>query len=260
MFVLAGGIAFSLILALIPLLVLTISVATFFFEKGQTITIPEIVDVLSNAVPMSDEAQRLLTDLLFEVSGSTSGAVSIGVIAFIWLTTRLFGSLRVALSDVFDIEDTRNILQAKLFDMRISLISSLFLAGYIFIRTYLAVNVQGQFRVTAIEGWILTFVAFAFILLTFFLLYRYLPSRRVRWRTAFVAALFTSVLFEVARYVFTLTLPFMNPGSMYSGVIAALVVPVVWSYYVALIFILGGEVAQVYDLLRVRRIQRVVFE
>jgi uncharacterized BrkB/YihY/UPF0761 family membrane protein len=37
-------------------------------------------------------------------------------------------------------------------------------------------------------------------------------------------------------------------------------VSVVWSYYVALIFILGGEVAQVYDLLRVRSIQRVVFE
>jgi membrane protein len=34
---------------------------------------------------------------------------------------------------------------------------------------------------------------------------------------------------------------------------------VVWLYYAALIFILGGEVGQVYELRRVRRLQREVF-
>jgi membrane protein len=34
---------------------------------------------------------------------------------------------------------------------------------------------------------------------------------------------------------------------------------VVWCYYAALIFILGGEVGQVYDLRRTRKRQREVF-
>jgi membrane protein len=34
---------------------------------------------------------------------------------------------------------------------------------------------------------------------------------------------------------------------------------VFWTYYAALIFILGGEVGQVYELRRMRRLQREVF-
>ena len=41
--------------------------------------------------------------------------------------------------------------------------------------------------------------------------------------------------------------------------ISAIVIIVFWVYYAGLIFILGGEVAQVYELRRVRRRQREVF-
>ena len=51
-----------------------------------------------------------------------------------------------------------------------------------------------------------------------------------------------------------------NPGSFYSGTVAALVFVVIWVYYAAIIFIIGGEVAQVYELRRVRQMQREAFE
>jgi membrane protein len=38
------------------------------------------------------------------------------------------------------------------------------------------------------------------------------------------------------------------------------VILVIWTYYAAMIFILGGEVAQVAELRRVRRLQRETFE
>ena len=47
-----------------------------------------------------------------------------------------------------------------------------------------------------------------------------------------------------------------NPTSLYKGALTAIVIIVVWFYYAALIFILGGEVGQVYELRRVRRQQR----
>ena len=50
-----------------------------------------------------------------------------------------------------------------------------------------------------------------------------------------------------------------NPGSLYTGAAAAVVVVVIWVYYAALIFILGGEVGQVYELRRTRKRQREVF-
>ena len=50
-----------------------------------------------------------------------------------------------------------------------------------------------------------------------------------------------------------------NPWSLYSGTLTAIVIIVIWTYYAALIFILGGEVGQVYELRRTRRLQREVF-
>ena len=93
----------------------------------------------------------------------------------------------------------------------------------------------------------------------FFALYKYLPIRRVRAKTAFVAAAFTSVAFEARAHRVHSYVTTFNPASLYTGALTALVIIVVWFYYAALIFILGGEVGQVYELRRVRKLQREVF-
>ena len=74
-----------------------------------------------------------------------------------------------------------------------------------------------------------------------------------------MAAAFTTVMFEMAKLVFTVYVRSFNPGSLYSGTAAAVIVVVIWTYYAALVFILGGEVGQVYELRRTRKRQREVF-
>jgi membrane protein len=103
-------------------------------------------------------------------------------------------------------------------------------------------------------------IGFIFIALMFYSLYKFLPNRKIRWQTALIASLFTSSLLELAKRGFSSYVQSFNPGSLYSGTLAALVIVVVWVYYAAMIFILGGEVAQVYELRRVRRRQREAFE
>jgi membrane protein len=93
----------------------------------------------------------------------------------------------------------------------------------------------------------------------FFALYKFLPIRRVRTKTAWVAALFTVFMFELAKVAFNVYVSSFDPGSLYTGAVAAVVVIVFWVYYAALIFILGGEVGQVYELRRTRKRQREVF-
>ena len=102
-------------------------------------------------------------------------------------------------------------------------------------------------------------IAFVFVALMFFALYKYLPVRRIRTRTAWVATAFTSLAFEAARTAFSFYTAKFDPGSLYTTTISAIVVVIVWFYYASVIFILGGEVAQVYELRRVRRQQREVF-
>ena len=103
------------------------------------------------------------------------------------------------------------------------------------------------------------FVASAILAVMFFSLYKFLPVRRVRTKTAWMAAAFTTGMFEIAKLVFTAYARSFKPDSLYTGSVAALVVIVVWVYYAALIFILGGEVGQVYELRRTRKRQREAF-
>jgi membrane protein len=103
-------------------------------------------------------------------------------------------------------------------------------------------------------------VAFVFVALMFFALYKFLPNRKIRSKTALLAAVFTSTMFEIAKGVFTTYVAEFDPGSIYTGTLYALVIVVFWVYYAAMIFILGGEVGQVYELRRVRRLQRETFE
>ncbi len=46
-------------------------------------------------------------------------------------------------------------------------------------------------------------LAFGSIWVLFLLIYRYLPPRRIPWRTALTAATFTGVLFEATKYLFS---------------------------------------------------------
>jgi membrane protein len=191
-------------------------------------------------------------------------------VSFVWFSTRLFGSLRTVLASVFDIEQERGILQGKLFDVKITVLSSVLITANTLISTYVLIatrssvevleelgirkDVMGQARALGTHV-----VASALLAVMFFSLYKFLPVRRVRTQTAWVAALFTTVMFEVAKFVFAVYVSSFNPGSLYAGTVAAVVVVVFWTYYAALIFILGGEVGQVFELRRTRKRQREVF-
>jgi membrane protein len=94
----------------------------------------------------------------------------------------------------------------------------------------------------------------------FFALYKFLPNRRIRWRTALLGALSAGLLLELAKAAFAAYIKSFNPGGLYTGTLAVFVIVVFWVYYAACVFILGGEVAQVYELRRTRRTQRAVLE
>jgi membrane protein len=72
-------------------------------------------------------------------------------------------------------------------------------------------------------------------------------------RTALVSATFTAVVFELMRGVFSwYVVSVANYSSTY-GNLANVFVLVLWIYYSAVVFILGGEIAQVHTMRRVRK-------
>ncbi|MGI8509893.1 MAG: YihY/virulence factor BrkB family protein [Gemmatimonadaceae bacterium] len=271
-FFLASGISFNILLAIVPFLLLFATSLTYLLNQSTEVATDRIIDLMNQFLPPNpDGSAGGATSLISDVIKSRGAVGLYSAITFVWFSTRLFGSLRSVLAEIFDIEIDRGIVDGKVFDVKITLVSSLIFVVYTALSAYLALaSTRGvaifaalgirQDVMGSLEYTLGRVVAFLFISALFFGLYKFLPYKKIRWQTALVACGFTGVMFEIAKSLFTIYVRSFQPGSLYTGTVAALVITILWVYYAAVVFILGGEVAQVYELRHMRRRQHEAFE
>lgn len=271
-FFLAGAIAFNILLAAVPFVLLLLSGLGYLLNQSAAQSSASLWAFIEQLLPPHTEAPGAPIHKLIDDVINARGAVGLySLIGFIWFSTRLFGTLRAVLGEVFDIEQGRSIIGGKVFDIKLTVLSTILFVAYTFVNAYLRLaTTRGALvlhelglrreAMGHLEYWLGSLVASGFILLMFFALYKFIPNRRIRWQSAMIAAVVTSALFELAKALFTTYVGSFNPGSLYTGTLTGLVVIVIWVYYAAVIFILGGEVGRVYELRRARRLQRETFE
>ncbi len=267
-FFLAGGIAFNILLAAVPFVLLVITGLVYALSLTPDASLGEVRLLMNRFLPPHTEATDVaLTRMLADVIAAR-GALGIwGAMTFVWFSTRLFGSLRSVLAEIFDIETARGIIAGKWFDVQITVYSMILLVVYFGLSTYLAlattrgISLLVEFGLRGdvmgrLEYYIGRILALALMVATFWALYKYLPNRKIRWQQALVGALSSGLLLELARNLWTAFTRSFDPGSIYTGTLYVIVSLVFWVYYAALIFIIGGEVSQAHELRRVRRLQR----
>lgn len=268
-FFLAGGIAFNILLGAIPFFLLL--VAIFGFVLRATLQDPRqaVIDYVFTILPASSRVAQFVRDEIDQLLQENLNFGVLGIILLVWISTRLVGSLRSALRAVFDIQEERGIIAGKIFDAKMVLVAgSLFVANTTITVLLEAVQTHGIELLGLREGDTLKalqlfyaqLLAYAFILLMFVLIYRYLPARRIAWRIALVAAIFSSVAFELLKSLFAWYVANVANYQTTYGYVYTTVVLVFWVYYSAVVFVLGGEVGQVYELYRIRSKQRELLD
>ena len=268
-FFLAGGIAFNIMLGAIPFFLLLVAIFTYLLEVAVEDPQQAVIEYVFTILPATAAVAEFVREQIDRLLDAKFNFGVIGVILFAWVSTRLFGSLRSALRAVFDIREDRGIIAGKIFDMKMVVVAgSLFIANTAITLVVEAVQTFGyELLGLAQNGVVQTFrvffaqlLAYAFTFLMFMLIYRYLPARRISWRVALVAAAFASVAFELLKSGFAFYIAHIaNYASTY-GYVSTVVIVVFWIYYAAVVFILGGEVGQVYELYQVRRSQRELLD
>jgi membrane protein len=267
-FFLAGAIAFNVLVAIVPLALAAVGVAGFFLQARTGLAgdpaEPLVNYLLGVLPPVSAEFAQTMSGYLNDFIRQATGLFTIGTLIFAWLATRLIGTLRTALREVFDIQQDRGIILGKLFDLQMVFVAGALLA--INIATTVLIELVATYGLDVLhvaagqaavaQGLLLAALSFLSIWFMFVLIYRYLPARRIQWRTALIAATFTAFMFEVMKEGFAWY--FRNYASYTStyGALASIAIMVIYVYYTAVVFILGGEVGQVAALQRIRRRQK----
>ncbi len=269
-FFLAGGVAFSLLLALVPFVLLLVVGLSFVFGREPAQAAETVVSLTEAFLPRDAfEAGAILRTIVEDVL-RTRGAVGItAALGFVWTSTRLFGSLRAVLAIVMDRSD-RGIVAGKLFDVVAAAASTVMVIVWVVVSTFLSIGTERGTEILSGFGvqmealgtatyLIGRALGFGLLVFTFFALYQGLPKRRLDRDSALLAATVAATFFEVARQLFAMVFALVSPSSLYTGTIAVIVSVVFWVYYGALLFLLGAEVAAVHDL-RKQELQRLALD
>ncbi|MGH7679886.1 MAG: YihY/virulence factor BrkB family protein, partial [Gemmatimonadaceae bacterium] len=135
---LAGGIAFNILLAAIPFFLLLVTGLTYLLPAISRVAPAQTIhQFVAGLLPVQSAGSDTWVHNTIDEVLRTRGSVTIwSALLFTWLSTRLFGSLRTALADVFDIEHERSILHGKIFDFQITLVSTILFVASQLVSTY----------------------------------------------------------------------------------------------------------------------------
>ncbi len=250
-FFLSSGITFNVLVTIVPLLLLSISILGMLVESSGAAR-DQVLAFIERAMPLAGNQADSLLSSLVEDRGLFG---LIGSVGLIWAATRLFGSLRTVLEVVFEIppEDRLGIVEGKIHDIRmVIIVGTLFVAtislttGLQWVEDYgipfLGLEAYDLSRLTAFGSMLM---AFSITYLMFYFVYRYVPDRWIPRTDAAIAALFSSLLFELAKQVFIAYLSNFGRLMQFYGSFTNLVVVAFWVYYSSIVFMLGGELARI---------------
>ena len=228
--------------------------------------------------PSGDSTRFLSAESLLASAAQFGERVTgLALLAFLWLSTRVFASVRIALGHIYDVsvrQVERGFLMGVVRGKARDVMLVLFTLALFFLSTGLSTGLRyatlrGGARFPGSElvlSWFGLVVGealgFAIILALFLVLYRFGSVRRIRTRAALLASCFAAVAFEGARRMFTLYLSeaalMWRPSA--NAEIGALLLFVLWLYYSSLVFLLGGVVAETWELRHLQHRQRTILD
>jgi membrane protein len=245
-FLLSSGLTFNLLVGLIPLFLLLLAfVGTYLYSDREVLNY--IRRYLENMAPSLDP--RIMKNILRVIRDRKIVGV-LGIGGLIWTSIWVFSSLRTALNIIFQVKKGQGILRGIVIDLlMILLVGSFHLASMILtsVMTYLKryrFSFKSPLELGAVIGLFLKYIIpFFFSFWMFFLIYKIIPNKKINFKTALQAALFTSLLWEGAKQFFGWYVLGLGGFIVIYGSLSALAIFVLWVYYSSTILLLGGEVA-----------------
>lgn len=270
--------SFDALLAAIPLFLLILAGVSWLLQHAgggslqPTILIERFFPPHPTA-PGQDPFEAIET-FLVQLTEAARRLSLVAIPAFLWFSTRLFAGIRTALNEIFDVH-VRPVrrhfvlayLLGKLRDFGMVVVTLvLFLANAALTWGLAVLEARGAavpgfgFLVSTVGRIAGELLAFAFLVTLFFMVYQFASIRRLPWRAILVASLFSGVLFEVAKRLFGLYLRNVVSYQRFAVDVnvGAVILFVVWVYYSAVVFLLGGVVAETWELRELQKEQRTV--
>jgi membrane protein len=245
---LAGSLAFFGLLSLAPLVVIAISVASVLVERERVrqALIAGARDMASSQIV--DEVVKLIDAVEQQQTGV--GALIAGFL-LLWAASKLFMQIEEALNLIWGVETktaltarqtVQRLVMKRLISFAMVIGCGVLLLSMLIVQAVLVMIGEVASRALGVELAVLGPPIVFFTLLTalFALMYRVLPDTEIQFREVWVGATTTSVLVLLGTWLLGLYLTRIAPAWL-QGAAGALAAFMVWTYYLAQVFLLGAS-------------------
>ncbi len=252
----AGAITFFTLLSLVPLLVLAVSLATYFIFPGPEGVARAQAYITNLAVTWGPEIARVLGDQVRALVSNRSLSIVLALLVGFWTGSQIFLILESAMNLTWRAHRRRRYWARRGLALLLVLVVGSLLG--------LAIGLTQAMRVLAqlpLPAWViyvrelslLTHFIISFLIPTllvaaiFAVMYKVLPTRRVTLRSVLPGALVAAVLWDIALHLFGwyVVHAFARFSVIY-GSLGGLVLLMLWFYYSAQVYLLGAEISAVY--------------
>jgi YihY family inner membrane protein len=237
----AGAFAFNAFFSLFPLMVLLVTIASYFVDQEKAGK--EVVAYIEKYVPISGEMQHHIFNAIASVVKAREHAGAVAFLLLVWVALKCFTTLICATNRAWGIADYNWWRQP---------LKSLVLLGITMGAVLLGMAGPAFVRMSKIwhltesnfHSWIYTvgsfFIPLLFVFFGLSLFYRLAPRRPTRFIEVWIAALCATALLQAAESPFVIYLKNFATLNVVFGVIGGIMVLLLWIYVSGYIFIFGA--------------------
>jgi membrane protein len=238
------------LMALFPALLLMFAISNKLAAGSQ---------LLTHAVDVYPGSSKFLRDTIEAFSDIGVGAVITCIVLVFWAGSWVFAVIERALNRIWG-ATSRTFLHGRALTIGMVGLVGLLLASSVFVTSALVAmrEMAGRFSPRQIERYtLLTSVGSAFwqvlfatvsylvTVVLFVLVYRFMPKANVTLRDTLPGAFLAGLLWEIAKYIFALSLHYFHYDQVY-GSVGAVVAVLTWSYVSSLILLFGAQLTAVF--------------
>jgi len=248
----AAGIAFYWLLAIIPLLLLGSSIVGYVLGSSER-GVDEVMTMARRLIPAATgrDVETFLRSIV--ESRYVTGVLGIGFL--LWVGMGVFEAIASCLTTLSGERETRSYVRRKLVALVMlgtagllfvsALICGWVLAAWSEIEVLIGVRVVLPPFITAPS--FPRYFTSGLLACLLAIVYRVAPVRAIRWPWAIAGASVAAVLWFQARVLFNTYLTHYARYNIFYGILGGFIGLVLWVFYTAIILLLGGLLADVLD-------------
>jgi membrane protein len=237
----AAAMTYFGVFSLFPLILLFLSLAGLVLQNNQTAR-EEVMSMVTGLLPQGQQDLQKIVLGVIEAKGTAAG---VGLVLLLWSASGWFQVIDNNVNRIWGVTKARSFIKGRLFALAmVACIGTIALGSFVataainFLAGYTGM-IPGVARLWELG---ISLVSVLTIAVAFYLLYRYVPRREVKFADVWPAAVAMAVIWEATRRLLTFYFTQTDMISGY-GPIGAVMALLFWIYIASIIILVGAELA-----------------